>query len=209
MGVIIGILILLIIVMVNDLIKGYKRKKLFELVSWSVIGDYDPVLNRYSYTNDIMFEIQRAQNGDRIDSRYKITEHSEIELVREIVKEFQKHIARLYFRDKLLLIKSKYVVTPTDYFMVSLFAFLSDNSYEHNFLGHDMFGERVEYQEFKDGSGYSATDTLSDYGFLYYKLFNVTYVYCQKSEVLKGTVAPWAGERIKEALETRQIKIIG
>ena len=208
-GYVIGVLILILVFTIDKTIKYYRKKELFKLVSWSVIGDYNPVLGNYSYTSELMSAINNAQSGNKIDSKYKIAE-DDIESVREIVQEFQTYMARLYFRDNLQLIKSKYVVSNTDYFMASLFVYLSNNSLEREFLGHDMFGERVEYKRFNDGSGYSATDTLSDYGYLFYKLFHITCTYCQSSTALKGiVVAPWAEERIKKALETKQIEIIG
>ena len=41
---IIGALAVAIIFTIDKTVKYYKQKKLFKLVAWSVIGDYDPVL---------------------------------------------------------------------------------------------------------------------------------------------------------------------
>ena len=63
-GIFSGIIAVLVFVMVftiDKTVKYYRQKKLFELVSWSVIGDYNPVLSRYSYINELIFEIRRAQ----------------------------------------------------------------------------------------------------------------------------------------------------
>ena len=98
---IIGILVAAIIFTIDRTVKYYKQKKLFELVSWSAIGDYNPVLSRYSYINDLIFSIRRAQSSDSISAQYKIVEDEDFKLVREIVEEYQDHITKLYFRDIL------------------------------------------------------------------------------------------------------------
>ena len=59
---IIGVLAVAFIFTIDRTVKYYKQKKLFSLVAWSVIGDYDPVLSRYSCVNDLIFSIRRAQS---------------------------------------------------------------------------------------------------------------------------------------------------
>ena len=103
---IISVLVLVMFFTIDRTIKYYKQRKLFELVSWSAIGDYDPVLSRYSYINDLIFSIRRAQSSDSISAQYKVVEDEDFKLVREIVEEYQDHITKLYFRDKLSLFKS-------------------------------------------------------------------------------------------------------
>ena len=110
------ILAIAVIFTIDRTVKYYKQKKLFELVAWSAIGDYDPVLSRYSYINELVFSIGQAQSRESISVQYKIND-MDLKIVREIVEEYQDYITKLYFRDKLSLFKSKYAVSKTDYFI--------------------------------------------------------------------------------------------
>ena len=204
-----GVIVALMFAMffaIDKTIKYYKQKKLFELVSWSVIGDYNPVLDRYSYINDLIFSIRRVQSKESISAQYKIVEEDDFKLVRKIIEEYQEHISKLYFRDKLSLIKSKYNVSKMDYFMATFHFFLSENDAEYEFLGHDMYSERIEYKSY-EGGGYSAKYAMSDFGILYYKLYYITYMYCKESPALKNRVAGWTEKFIQDVLDTKQIDI--
>lgn len=201
-----GIIIILVFFTIHITVKYYRQKKLFELVSWSVVGDYEPLLSCYSYINELIFEIQRAQQSSLIETKYKIVEDEDFKMVREIVEEYQKYITRLYFRDKLRLTKSKYVISKTDYFMASLHDFLSEHSVESEFMGHDMYSKRKDYKSF-EGSGYKATYIMSDFGILYYKLYYITHMHCKQSLVYQNNVKDWAEKNIKEVLDKNEIKI--
>lgn len=203
---IIGVLVVAMIFTIDRTVKYYKQKKLFKLVAWSVIGDYDPVLGRYSYINDLIFSIRRVQSGDSISAQYKIVEDEDFKLVREIVEEYQDYITKLYFRDKLNLFKSKYAVSETDYFMAMFHDFLSENSAKSEFLGHDMYSERIDFKSY-EGDGYRAKYAMSDFGILFYKLYYITHMYCKESPVFQNIVAGWAEKNIKDVLDTKQIDI--
>lgn len=203
---IIGVLVVAIIFTIDRTVKYYKQKKLFELVAWSVIGDYEPLLSRYSYINDLIFSIRRAQSGNSISAQYKIVEDKDFKLVREIVEEYQDYITKLYFRKKLNIFKSKYTVSETDYFMAMFHDFLSENSAKSEFLGHDMYSERIDYKSY-EGDGYRAKYAMSDFGILFYKLYYTTYMYCKESPVFQNRVRGWEEEDIKDVLDTKQIDI--
>lgn len=203
---IIGVLVFPIIFFINRTLKYYKQKKLFELVSWSAIGDYNPVLSRYSYTDDLIFSISRAQSSCSISAQYKIVEHEDFKLVREIVEEYQDYITKRYFRDNLSLFKSKYAVSKTDYFMAMFHDFLSENSAKSEFLGHDMHSERIDFKSYGGGE-YRAKYEMSDFGILFYKLYYITHIYCKESPVFQNLVMEWTEENIKDVLDTKQIDI--
>ena len=105
---IIGVFVVAIIFTIDRTVAYYKQKKLFNLVAWSVIGDYEPALSCYSYIDDLIFSIRRAQSGNSISAQYKIVEDEDFNLIREIVEEYQDYITKLYFRDKLNLIKCRF-----------------------------------------------------------------------------------------------------
>lgn len=202
---IIGVLVAIIFT-IDRTVKYYKQKKLFDLVAWSVIGDYNPMLGRYSYINDLVFSITRAQSGDSISAQYKIVEEKDFKLVSEIVEEYQDYITKLYFRKELNLFKSKYTVSKTDYFMAMFHDFLSENSDKSEFLGHDMYSERIYYKR-NEGGGYRAKYAMSDFGILFYKLYYTTYMYCKESPVFQNRVKGWEEKNIKDVLDTKQIDI--
>lgn len=205
-GVIIGVLVLVMIFAIDRTIKYYRQKKLFELVSWSAIGDYDSALRRHSRVNDLVFSIMDAQSKDYISFQYSIVEEDDFKLVREILEGYQDHITKLYFGNKLCLIKSKHAVSKIDYFMATLHDFLSENCAESRFLGHNMHSERLEFKSY-DGDGYKAKYAMSDFGILYYKLYYITHMYCKESPVFQNRAAGWSEKNIQDVLDTKQIDI--
>ena len=162
-----------------------------------------PGASRYSYINDLIFSIRRVQSGDSISAQYKIVEDEDFKLVREIVEEYQDYITKLYFRDKLNLFKSKYAVSETDYFMAMFHDFLSENSAKSEFLGHDMYSERIDFKRY-EGGGIELNMQCPILN-LIYKLYYITHMYCKESPVFQNIVAGWAEKNIKDVLDTKQL----
>ena len=198
----ISLCVLAIIGLIYIAIKYYKQKQLFELVSWSAMGDYSPIHNRYSRTEDLILAILEAQNRNKIPSQYKIDYYEDLEFLEEIIGKYQDHIAQLYFQDRLKLIKSKskYSVSKKDYFMLMFFDFLAENIKTHSFLNRDIYGKRLDCE-----NKYYNTYVMSDFGILCYKLYYITLTYCKESPVLPFQVMEWAEKSAKEVLDTKQI----
>lgn len=206
MGIFVKVVLFIVVIFTIDkTLEYYRKKKLFELVSWSVIGDYNPYLSEHSYIDALIFEIITAQQDDSIEHKYRI-DREDFEIVKEIVEEYQSYIAKLYFRNKLYLFERKYHVTKKDYFMFMFYHFLSKYSTKSDFIGYNMHRELIESKWFEDGESSSFTYSLSDFGILYYKLYYITYMYCKRSAAFKYKVDDWC-EHLKEILDERQIKI--
>ena len=99
--------------------KYEQEKQLRELISWSAIGDYCPVIGMYSYVRELLITVLDAQYNDAIDQKYRITEE-ERKYVIEIIEEFQQDIMRSYFKGQRIVIKSKYAVRNKEYFLFAL-----------------------------------------------------------------------------------------
>lgn len=155
-----------------------QERKLRELVSWSAIGDYSPVLGRHSYVRELLIAVLNAQFDDAIDKKYRITEAAEKQYVIKIIEDYQKDIMRSYFKGQLTIIKSKYVVDSKDYFMLMLYAFLSDHQCDYD---------------------------STDLAVVFHKLHYITYKYCKRNEILRSFVPEWNEKNLKEILDTKQI----
>lgn len=206
---IIFICILIIGYLISQTLKYHKEKKLYNLVAWSVTGKYDPRLYINSYTSELVSCIKDTQYIHEIDNKYRIEESNEIEIVYEIIEEYQKYISREYFKGNLGLINSKTTIKPEDYFMATLHDLLSAHHCDYTFIEHDMFGEKLEFERYSDGSGYKATYTLTDFSIVYHKLYYITHIYCKNSLALQDKVSSWSEKIIKEALDTKQMTILG
>ena len=190
------ILIIALIFMISKLREYYSEKKLRELVSWSIIGDY-------------RFAIANAQYKYGIKKEYCITEETEKEYMWEIIAEFQKEMARSYFKGELKTVKSKYAIWGEHYFMYSLQYFLGKHQCDYEFLGHYMHEERISYKEYS-GDGYESTYTLTDFAVVYHKMYYISHVFCRncKPIIESNMVLPFDNAKnIEKILNTKQIEI--
>lgn len=202
------ILIFAVIFMISKLREFYKKEKLRELVSWSVIGDYCPILGRYSYISELTFKIANAEYEYEIKKEYCITEEIEKQYMREIIEEFQKETARSYFKGELRAIKSKYVIYGQDYFMILLHSFLDKHQCDDKFLGYEMHEETVYHKSYN--GGYESTYTLTDFAVVYHKMLYISHVFCRNYKpIIESNIAlPCDNTKnIEKILNTKQIEI--
>jgi hypothetical protein len=189
--------------------ESHKEKELRKLVSWSVIGDYCPTLNSYSYNRELFITIMNTQHKYGIKKKYCITEETEEEYMREIIEEFQKEMARSYFRGVLKTVKGKYTIREEHYFMLSLFCFLTKHQCDSKFLGYDMHKERVSFKDYGN-LNFDATYTLTDFAIVYHKMYYITRVFYNNCKPLieSNLALPYNNEKaIEEILNTKQIEL--
>ena len=177
-----------------------QAQKLRDLVSWSAIGDYSPALGRNSYVRELLFTVLKAQRNEYIDEKYRIDEE-EKQYVIEIIEDYQRDIMRSYFKGHLTMIKSKYVISGEDYFMLMLYSFLSDHQCDYDFLGHGMHKERIHSES------YGSTYALTDFAVAFHKVYYIAYMYCRRKDTLRKFVPGWNENNIKEILDTNQIQL--
>lgn len=168
-----------------------KDKKIRDLVSYSAIGDYCPVIGCYSYINDLIFHVKNALFDDDIDKQYRLSEGKEEKYLREIVEAYQIDIMRSYFQGVNTLIKSKYSKDKNVYFLIMLHDYLAAHSDDFEFLNRNMRNY--------DG-------ILSDFGIAYYKIYYATFIYCKKSIFTNPSRSQswysWEENGIKDALNS-------
>ncbi len=205
-----AVVIILVVVMIFTIDKTvdyYRQKRLMGIVSWSIIGDYDPALGCNSYVDAQVGLIQRTQCECSIGEKYRIS-NDDIVFAREIIEEYQKHINRLYFRGLLKLPKTKYHITKENYFMLFFNDFLLAHSTKREFAGHRMHSEIIDYESFGTIGEGTARYTMSDFGMLYYKLYYISAVCCNKFASVHNMVSKCDKDSIKNVLDTNQIEII-
>lgn len=103
-----------------------KEQALRELVKWSVIGDYNPLLGSRSYSSALVDIVDNAQYDCNIEEKYRIDMGKERGYVEKIIEMYQMYIARLYFEGRLSLPKGGLASDRNAYFMVNLYNFLSE-----------------------------------------------------------------------------------
>lgn len=177
--IIFNVLLLFAIIAFSKWYKYEKNQKLRELISWAAIGNYCPALGRYSYVNELIFYVLNAQHNNGIDQKYKITTDDEKTFVREILEYYQIEIMRSYFKKESIVIKSKYCVSNSDYFMFTLYVFLSDHQWDSNFTCKKT-------KEFEN---------------VLHKMHYITYMYCKNSQILMHYVPSWNEKVLKEILD--------
>ena len=169
-----GVFILVAVISFGKWHKYSQEQQLRELISWSAIGDYSPVMGRYSYVSEPVFTVFNAQYNEAIDQKYRIAEEDR-KYVIEIIEEYQKDIMRSYFMGQRIVIKGKYEVQKETYFMFALYAFLCDHQSE-----------------------YSTRDSAV----VFHKMHYITYMYCKSSNILRDHVPNWNERNLKEILDT-------
>lgn len=174
-----------------------KAKKLKELVAWSIIPDH-PFGNISAHDLPLWSYVSNAQIEFKLPQEYRISGDDEWNYAKEILEEYLRVLTISYFKGKLALIKSKYAVDGDDYFMFTLYAFLSEHQCDYDFLGHDMHSDRLN-------TGSPKTYAQTDFAIVLHKMHYITYMYCRGSEILKTYVPAWNEKNLKEILDTKQI----
>lgn len=184
------------------------ERKLRDLVSWSVTGGYCPALGVYSYTRELIDAVLRSQNNSKIEEEFKITKECDMQYLRDIIEEYQKHIARSYFLGSLELIKSKYEINDIDFFMMHLCAFLEQHCNDSEFIGHSMYSVKYILSGDNPSVGSDKTRDYGDTNFaiLYFKLYNIAFLYCKNSVITNPSKSPywkdWEEKTIKTILDS-------
>ena len=184
------------------------QQELKNLVVWSAICDHPfravsgHDLPLWSYISNAQIEFQLPQD-------YRITGDDEWCFAKEILEEYQTNLIRSYLIGNLKLIKSKYAIRGEDYFMLMLYAFLSDHQCDDKFLNHEMHKERVSYKSYGStfSAGFDATYALTDFAVVLHKMHYITYMYCIENKVLKPFVPEWNEKNLKKILDTNQIQL--
>lgn len=194
-----GIFVLLAIVAFGKWRKLSKERELRSLVVWSIIPDH-PLGNISGHDLPLWSYISNAQIEFKLPQEYRISGDDEWAYAKEILDEYQKDLTQSYFKGHLKLIRSKYEVRGEDYFMCSLYAFLSEHQCDFDFLGHNMHGDRFN-------TGSTTTYTQTDFAIVLHKMHYITYMYCRGSEILKHLAPEWNKKKLQEILDTKQIML--
>lgn len=176
-----------------------RERKLRELVAWSIIPDH-PFGNISGHDLPLWSYISNAQIEFKLPQEYRISGDDEWDYAKEIIEEFLRNLTHSYFKGKLTLIKSKYEVRGEDYFMCSLYAFLSEHQCDYEFLGHNMHSDLLNTSS-------PTTYAQTDFATALHKMHYITYMYCRRSEILKYLVPEWNEKNLQEILDTKQIML--
>lgn len=199
------LIICLLIYCIYKIIEYKKSATLRELIAWCVtIND-----NIYRCNLRLRDYILKAQNHLQIPEEYRI-KGEEWDYVNIIIEKYQRDLTEAYFSGRALIIKSKYVISGETYFIFSLSNYLEDHQCDSKFLTFDMHKEKLSYKSYGSWGAplYDAEYSLTDFAYVYHKLFYISLLYCQNSKVInpKGTEY-WPCPNVKEILDRKTIKM--
>ena len=157
-----------------------QERSLRHLVDWSTSSD-----NHVRCNLSLSDYIYKAQIRLSLSQEYRIAGDEERKILNKILGEYQKDLMQAYFAGRLVLPKSKYVIQGEDYFMFTLYAFLSGHQSDYEFLGHNM-------------------RKATDFSVVLHKMHYITYMYCCGSEIFKNYVPEWNEEMLKEILDAEE-----
>lgn len=158
-----------------------QERNLRDLVEWSISSD-----NHIRCNFSLSTYVYNAQIKLSLPQAYRISGDEERKILNEILEEYKKDLMQAYFAGKLGLPKSKYVIRGQDYFMFTLYCFLSDHRSDYNFLGYNL-------------------NKLTDFSMVFHKMHYITYMYCRGNDILKGFIPEWNEKIIKEILDSWQL----
>jgi hypothetical protein len=186
-----------------------KERELRNLVSWSTVRSRPNELLIHAHDLPLWSYISNSQIELKLPQDYRIGGDDEWAYTKEILEEYQKDLTQSYFKGHLIVIKSKYVISGENYFMASLYAFLSEHQCDYKFIGHDMHKERISYKRYGEGfsSAYDVIYALTDFAIVFHKMHYITYMYCRRNDILRSLVPEWNEKNLKEILDTKQIQL--
>lgn len=204
------ILILSVICYAFYRLHQYKQQdEFFHLVAWCVTTDYKSTLSVRPGL-DLCHYIGNAQIDQKLPSEYCIRGDTEWQVVKEILKEYQRDLTQSYFNGNLKVMKNKYSIPGEHYFMFSLCNFLREHQCDYEFLRHNMHQETLAYKKYGQWgvTSFDATYSLTEFAIVYHKMYYIVYNFCKASKIFnpKGEAYQYADD-IKKILDTRKIEI--
>ena len=177
----------------------YRHNELSVRVSW-VVSDKKRDMSLLKYVGN-------AQIHCEIEEQYRISTDEEWRFVKEILEEFKKDLSNNYFNGVLRNIKSKYVITEEQYFMLALCAFLREHQCDYDFIGYGMRDKTLEHKSYGNLS-YSAIYIVSDFAIVFNKLLYVSYISCKNSKGINSNGQYYDNESyIEEIIKTKQLVV--
>lgn len=181
-------------------------RDLVDKVRWIAIQSYMGSIGSHGTCKEVrdreLFEyIENEQNNLNIEKDFCIdfSNEKEKDFVCKILEIHKQNVVESFFRDSLTKDKAFYQLKYLEYYMFSLRGFLENNI--HNEINDIRL---LKYHQ-KDGS--YTTYELTDYGFIYQKLYYVATLFCVTNESIEPlfTSSQHTLKGIKQDLESREI----
>jgi hypothetical protein len=129
------------------------------------------------------------------------------EYINEIICLYQKELSQQYFNGILLPNSLISKLTNEEYFMLTLYYFLSKHENDRELCGKEMrvFKSRIDSKY----GGYTDTYSLTDFGVAFFKLLYISTAVCvEKEQIIK--INPYFNlEGTKNILDTKELKYFG
>lgn len=201
--------ITLIVIIVILSVKLYLRNEFFKRVQWVCskndnvrcnIALVDWVLNIQSYSKKKRADLfyPRANKMLSIEATYRLTE-DEREMAKKIICTYQKSKINDFFDGNLTLNQFVCKLSPSEYFILTLYYFLVDNENKRIFE-EDLYVYTHSDDMFR-------CYELTDFGIAYYKLLLMSNAYSVTINISKyEPAAAHMIKQYKEILDTKTIK---
>lgn len=181
---ILAIFIYFLIFSIPKLSSLKKEKQLKDLVAWCVTED-----NSIRYNFSLYAYLHNVQSKLNIEEKYRLNREKEGVQAEYILNDFQHALIQGYFRGAIPPQKSKYAIEGEDFFMMSLFMYLSNKCDEYS-IGNMYIKDCGKY---------------TDFGIVIIKMYHIAFLYCKNSQVYRSNIPGWlTSEGITSMIDHRE-----
>jgi len=153
--------------------------------------------------HNILDYLQNKCLKGTIDAQYMITEQSEQEIAHEIIKLYQEETKDIYIKEHYAVNRRFAKMDYSEYFAYFFERYLGKHD-KPFFNGNRMYIE-ISREYFDDNhTSYDTKYKLTDYGVVYYKMYYMSRLFCEKSVYINER-CDYHSAGLKEVIDTREV----
>ena len=175
-----------LLIHIRDWYKNYKEMKANDRIGWWII----------SPAEDVLDYIRRICAKENVGTEHLTLKGDELEMAIDIIKVFQEDSKKIYLACSGFPSKRLERLRISEFFMCYFESFLS----EHEVFNY--FNDKQIYVVARIEKGIERCP-VTEYGMVYYKLFYVARLFCEKSKKLNKNYDYWS-DGIKKILDTKE-----
>ena len=182
----------------------------FDKVRWIALKDNPYCANITNRDEDFISYIAQEQYRLEIDDIYGLNfaNANELEYVIRILDAHKENVIELFFLGSLSKDKVFSNLNYLEYYMFSLFSFLSKKQLDDYYIGKIFNGNKIYHHERTEHRGESIYK-FTDIALSYHKLFYIVSVFCVTNDKIKPLISSpnHLIKCIKESLDIKEIKV--
>jgi len=205
MEIVIGILIVIVAICFYNLHQQSLAKDLLEKVSWCVVDGTASPRHPPALIDHLSLYLNKSSNNTTA-STYNLHFDSESDMIYLILKAYQENLSKKYFEGALITNRKLRLLSTEEYFMLTLYVFLSNHDHSLTFCDHQMYLPLTHKDSIVgDITLHGTVYELTTFGFVYNKLYFLVLSYCGNNKNLKPFSSYISSSVIKERLDSGEI----